>query len=246
MKIGLDANLQFPEDGRFWASYLEGCEVEHYTDLAALTERLVRHDLDASYLPAANCFFLRGDKGYRGLASARSARSKAPYQSSVLIVAKSSPAADWRALEGARIGYINTFCTTSYFAPAILLAREGLALETFFDAFPVAPWQGQIDAVVAGAIDATMVYEDVWRARADNAERTKVIARLDDLPTPVFIGRSDEAFVSRFEEKLVAFDGRATSGTLYAGFSPYQGERMERFFAEIARIPGMDKVGARM
>jgi ABC-type phosphate/phosphonate transport system substrate-binding protein len=244
----LDANLNFPAADPYWASFFaaERCAIESYTDLDALTARLLRHDLDVSYLPAANCFFLRGDKGYRGLASARAACSDAPYQSSVLIVAMSSPAADWHALQGARLGYINTYCTTSYFAPAILLARAGLSLDAFFRAVPVAPWQGQIDAVIAGEIDATMVYEEVWLARRDNAERTRVIARLDDLPTPVFIGRPDEAFVSRLEERLIAFGGRATCGALYAGFSSYQAERMERFFAELARLPGMGKVGARM
>jgi ABC-type phosphate/phosphonate transport system substrate-binding protein len=247
MKIGLDTNLQFPEGDPYWAPFLARCEVAHYTDLDALTTRLLRRDLDVSYLPAANYFFLRGDPAYRGLASARSALTAATEQSSVLIVVMSSPVANWHALEGARLGYINTYCTTSYFAPAILLALEGLALEDFFRAVPVAPWQGQIDAVVAGAIDATMVYEDVWLARADNAQKTRVIARLDDLPTPVFIGRTDnEPFTSKLERKLIGFAEKAAPGALYAGFSSYQGECLERFFAELARIPGMDKVGARM
>jgi len=78
-----------------------------------------------------------------------------------------------RQLKGAKLGYINTYCTTSYFAPSILLARDGLALNDFFDAFAVAPWQGQIDAVVDGRIDATMVYEDVWLARPSNAAETR-------------------------------------------------------------------------
>ncbi len=248
MKGALDTNLQFPERDPYWVSLFAGCEMAQYTDLDALTARLVRHDLDFCYLPAANYFFLRDDKAYRGLASARSALTAAPEQGSVLIVAASSPAADWHALAGARLGYINTYCTTSYFAPAILLAHEGVPLDAFFRAVPVAPWQGQIDAVVAGAIDATMVYEDVWLARPDNAERTRIIARLDDLPTPVFIGRanSEEAFVSELEARLIGSAGDAAPSMLYAGFAPYQGERMARFFVELARLPGMSKIGACM
>ncbi len=65
-------------------------------------------------------------------------------------------------------------------ATAILLAREGQTLTSFFDAFPVAAWQGQIDAVLDGSIDATMVYEDVWLAQLRNAAHTKILARLDD------------------------------------------------------------------
>ena len=121
---------------------------------------------------------------YRGIASAITPITHRPSQSSVFIVAKSNPATHWTDLRGKRLGYINAYCTTSYFSPSILLAREGFSLREFFNAFPVAAWQGQIDAVVTGSIDATMVYEDVWLACPDNAERTKILARLDDLPTP--------------------------------------------------------------
>ncbi len=117
--------------------------------------------------------------------------TKRATQSSVFVVAKENPATSWHDLRGKRLGYINTYCTTSYFSPSVLLGREGFVLKDFFNAFPVAAWQGQIDAVLSGSIDATMVYEDVWLAQPSNAERTKILARLDDLPTPPFIVRTN-------------------------------------------------------
>jgi phosphonate transport system substrate-binding protein len=242
----LDANLEFPAEDPGWAAYFrgQGCRIASYTDLDQLTALLLRHEPDFCYLPSANCYFLRGDLAYRGIVSACSARTRLPEQSSVLVVASSSPATDWRALRGARLGYINTYCTTSYFAPAILVAREGLALDSYFHAFAVAPWQGQIDAVAAGEIDATMVYEDVWLARPDNAAHTKVIARLDDLPTPAVIARAQgrEAFVADLTKRLLATPPAAPNA-LYSGFNDFQEGRMARFFAELERLPGLSKVG---
>jgi phosphonate transport system substrate-binding protein len=143
-------------------------------------------------------------------------------------------------LRGKRLGYINTYCTTSYFSPSILLGREGFVLKDFFDAFPVAAWQGQIDTMLSGGIDATMVYEDVWLAQPSNAERTKVLARLDDLPTPPFIVRADmdETLVSQLKATLLGLTAHGTD-PLYAGFAEFQDARMQRWFADLAALPGL-------
>jgi len=240
MKGTFDANLGFPLEDPYWGSFFsaENCNISSTTDLGTLTDALLEHGLDFSYLPAASCFLLRGDDAYQGLASALSSRAKAPAQSSVLVVRRSNPATRWQELRHARLGYINAYCTTSYFAPSILLAREGLALTSFFRAVPVAAWQGQIDAVVDGAIDATMVYEDVWLARSDNASQTKILGRLDALPTPAFIRRADAdlAFTSRLKEALLAFAPHAGANLLYTGFASYQDTLMQRFFVDLEKI----------
>jgi phosphonate transport system substrate-binding protein len=240
---GFDANLDFPLLDSYWAPLLKSgrCQIASYTDLEALTEALLAHLLDFSYLPSANCYFPRRDPLLRGVASACSPRTGKPVQSSVFVVKQSNPATSWRELRGKRLGYINTFCTTSYFSPSILLAREGLELNTFFDAFAVPAWQGQIDAVIAGRIDATMVYEDVWLARPENASETKIIDRLDGLPTPPFIARTDvdRAFIATLKSELLAYKPHPTPSTLYAGFADYQGDAMQRFFAELETIPGV-------
>jgi phosphonate transport system substrate-binding protein len=125
--------------------------------------------------------------------------------------------------------------------PSILLAREGFALKGYFDAFPVAPWQGQIDTMLAGGIDATMVYEDVWLAQPSNAERTKVLARIDDLPTPPFIVRADmdTAIEANLKQTLLGLTPTVGPTTLYAGFAEYQDARMQRLFADLAALPGL-------
>lgn len=238
---GFDANLGFPQTDPYWASYFAalGCAVSNFTDLGALTASLLAHRFDFSYLPSANCFYLRDDTAYRGVASALSPRTKTPAQNSVFVVKSSNPATRWQDLRGARLGYINTYCTTSYFAPSILLAREGQDLASFFDAFAVPAWQGQIDAVIDGSIEATMVYEDVWLARPGNAAHTKILARLDGLPTPAFIARKelDPAFSAKLKEALLDFTPANGRELLYAGFGDYQDALMQRFFAELEQLP---------
>ncbi|MFA5900889.1 MAG: PhnD/SsuA/transferrin family substrate-binding protein [Hyphomicrobium sp.] len=236
-----DANLDFPFADPAWASFSSSmhCSITSYTDLDILTTALRQQLFDFSYLPGANCFFLQ-NAPYRGIASALTAITRRPSQSSLLIVAKSNPATQWTQLRGKRLGYINTYCTTSYFAPSILLAQQGFALTKFFDAFPVAAWQGQIDAVIAGSIDATMVYEDVWLETPSNAEQTKVLAHLDDLPTPPVIVRNNvpAAVTDKLTSTLSGFEATRGPGALYSGFAAYEDSLMQRFFADMAALPG--------
>ena len=236
-----DINLDFPFDDDAWAAFSQraNCAITSYSDLDILTTGLRQQLFDFSYLPSSNCFFLR-DAPYRGIVSAMTPITKRAAQSSVFVVAKENPAASWHELRGKRLGYINTYCTTSYFSPSVLLGREGLVLKDFFNAFPVAAWQGQIDTMLSGGIDATMVYEDVWLAEPSNAERTKILARLDDLPTPPFIVRTDmdDALVGQLKQTLIGLPAHSKDA-LYAGFTEFQDARMQRWFADLAALPGL-------
>jgi phosphonate transport system substrate-binding protein len=236
----LDRNLGFPCERPDWAAFFaaQNCAISATTDLPALTEDLRRHRLDFAYVPAATCFFVRSDPAYRGVASALSARNKTPDQASVLIVKRESPAERWQDLRGARFGFVNRCCTTTYFAPAMLMAGEGGAVDKFFNLVVVGVGQGQIDAVIAGEVDVTMVYEDSWLARPENAEQTKVLARLNALPTPAFLVRSDvdAAFASELKTALLAYTYSVNDDALYVGFVDYQDDLMQRFFADVERV----------
>ncbi len=91
-KGGLDANLELPLADPYLVSLFktENCQIASLLDLDKLTAALLKHQYDFSYLPSANCFFLRNDHAWRGLSSALSPRTKLPAQSSVFVV-KSSP-----------------------------------------------------------------------------------------------------------------------------------------------------------
>lgn len=235
-----DGNLDFPFDDPHWAPLSRSLNfaATSYTDLDTLVAGVREKLFDLSYLPSSSCYFLRGTP-YSGLVSALTAITRKPQQSSLFVVAKSNPATSWKDLRGKRLGYINTYCTTSYFAPSILLSPDGFVLTQFFHAFPVAPWQGQIDAVLDGTIDATSVYEDVWLKNPENAKDTKVLARVDGLPTPPIIisDALDTELKAKIKSTLLAMQPAAGAGALYSGFTEYNDPLMQKWFANLAALP---------
>ena len=64
-----------------------------------------------------------------------------------------------------------------------------------------------------------MVYEDVWLARPANAEHTKVLARLDDLPMPAFIVRDslEPSVAGSLKAAILGMKPEPGPDTLYAG-----------------------------
>src|SRR3989442_9876104 len=118
--------------------------------MGKLTETLKAHAATAAFLPAANYFYLKDDPFYTGLASGLAAKTGGATVASVLIVPKTSNARGIIDLKAKRLGYVNAYCTTSYFSPAILLAEVGASFDGFFSPKPVRAWQRQIDAALAG------------------------------------------------------------------------------------------------
>lgn len=233
-----DINLGFPVDHPDWADFFRehGWHTAGTDDMGKLTAILKAHTAAASFLPAANYFYVRNDPVYAGLASGLAMRTGATTVSSVLIVPKASAATSITDLKGARLGYINTYCTTSYFAPAILLSEHAIPFDGFFAAKPAGAWQHQIDSMLAGKVDATMVEEGIWLDTPANQELTKIIGRVDGLPGPLIVlARNVEpAFASAFLAKLLATK-TAKPNQPFAGYTPYCAEVVQNFFARCER-----------
>lgn len=96
---------------------------------------------------------------------------------------------------------------------------------------PVGAWQGQIDALLAGEIDATMVEEGIWRSKPANAAATKIIGRIERLPGPVVVVAKtvDPAFASGFLVRLLA-TRTARADQPFAGYAPYCQKEVQDFF----------------
>jgi phosphonate transport system substrate-binding protein len=235
-----DRNLGLPVDDPAWREFLgrQGIHAAAYDDMAKLTADLRQGGTACAYLPAANYFYLRDDPSYEPVASALYAANHTPGLSSLLVVARSSGITALGQLRGKRLGYAHRYCTSSYFAPALLLLENHAAVADFFAALiQVPPYQGQIDSVVAGRVDASMVQEDVWLRTPANAEATTVIARRDGLPTPLVIVAANTGgeFNKDLRQLLFSHRPRSTPTTLFSGFVPYQRPQVERFFAASAR-----------
>jgi phosphonate transport system substrate-binding protein len=211
--------------------------------MAKLTEALSDTVPTISYLPAANYFYLRDNPSYEPLASAICAADDTPNLTSVLVVRSSDDVTELDQLRGGSLGYAHKYCTTSYFAPALLLHDHGDSIGDFFARLDVvAPYEGQIEAVLDGRIDATMVQEDVWRRTSENVRTTRVIDRKEHLPTPLLIVDADADVTLRRDLSRLVFSYRPTitPDTLFSGFVPYRRRQVERFFeASALALAGM-------
>lgn len=233
-----DVNLGFPVEHPDWADFFHehGWRTVSYDDMGKLTAVLQSHAAAASFLPAANYFYVRNDPAYAGLASALAMKTGSTTVSSLLVVPKASAARSITDLKGARLGYINTFCTTSYFAPAILLSEQGIPFDGFFSVKPAGAWQHQIDSMLAGDVDATMVEEGIWLSKPANQALTKTIGRVDGLPGPLIVlaQNIEPAFASAFLSKLLATK-TAKPNQPFAGYAAYCEDVVRHFFARCER-----------
>ncbi|RTL64456.1 MAG: hypothetical protein EKK42_24620 [Pseudonocardiaceae bacterium] len=235
----LDANLGLTVGETPWVGFLAaaGIVAEPSTDLAAIDGELARHDADLGFVPAADYHRFADDPAYRGLAIATSSRTAEPVQSAVLVVRADDPATCTADLDGATLGYVNTSCSSSWFAPALLTRQRSRRVGEFFTPVLVPPWQPQIDAVVAGGTRATMVLEDVWAAEPANASTTRIVDRVDGLAPPVVVARDtvDDELAGAVVDQLLAWTPPA--GAVYGPFVAYDASFVERFFAMLASLP---------
>ncbi|MFZ5783531.1 MAG: phosphate/phosphite/phosphonate ABC transporter substrate-binding protein [Pseudomonadota bacterium] len=237
----LDTNLGLEFGDKPWPDFLARHRIgtQSTTDLGYLDKLVAAHQPDIVFMPIADFHRLltTGDDHYRGLAIATSKFTGTTSLPSVLVVRKDDPANGLQDLKGARYGYINKSCSSSYFAPAILLQPSGHRLDSFFEIVPTAPWQGQIDAVVAGRVRATMVPEDIWRTNPDNAGTTRIVGRYDNATPALVVARRtlDEAFVRRLLDALVSWVPRWEG--VYGAFRPFYRADVHRFFHDLDQLP---------
>lgn len=237
----LDTNLGLSVDEKPWPAFLEahGIRTESTIDLVHLDAMMAAHRPDIAFMPIADFHRLTsgGDDHYRGFAIATSKFTGTTNLPSVLVVRKDDPAAGLLDLEGSAYAYINKSCSSSYFSPAILLQRYGKRLGEFFDILPTAPWQGQIDAVVAGKVRATMVPEDIWKTSPGNAETTRILDRYDNATPALVVVRHDlnEALTKALLDALVTWVPRWEG--VYGAFRPFYRADVHRFFHDLDQLP---------
>ena len=240
LTFAYDGNFRFDTEDPPWRGFLTSHRVEpvRYDDMAKLTEALRRRIQTVAYLPAANYFHVRDIGDYEPLASAVYAAENSTSLTSVLVVRADGGVTDVEQLRGGSYGFVHEYCTTSYYAPALLVHEHGATLSSFFGALvQVAAYEAQVEAVLAGDVDCTMVQEDVWRKHPEYAETTRVIARETDLPTPVVINdrNADPALKRDLAEVVLGHRPPITGDTLFAGFVSFERAQVTRFFAAAER-----------
>lgn len=237
----IDENLGLHPDELPWSELFPalGIAPTTTTDLAALDRSVAEHQPDIVFLPVADFHgvLASGDDHYRGLAAVTSKFTGSPNLPSVLVVRKGDSATCLADLAGATLGYINRSCTSSYFAPAILVHGLGQSLGEYFELRLTRPWQGQIDAVASGEVRATMVLDDVWRSVPANSESTKVIGRYEKATGALVVVRNDlDANVARrLLDALISWEPKPAA--IFGRFKAFAEADVEDFFADLDLLP---------
>ncbi len=237
----VDTNLGIHPDEMPWKELFPrlGITTVSTTDLPELDRSVEAHEPDICFMPIADFHRIhaRGDRTYRGFAIATSKFTGTTNLPSVLVVAKDDPADSLSDLEGATYGYINKSCSSSYFPPYILLQKYGRDAGAFLDMRPVPAWQGQIDAVVARTVRSTMVPEDVWKTRPENAGTTKIIGRYDVATPALVVIRDglDEAVSKPLLDALVTW--QPSWEAVYGAFRPFHLADVHHFFHDLSKLP---------
>lgn len=235
--FAMDQNLGFLVEDQKWQDFFKkyNIKITHYTDMAKLTNDMGKNTIIFSYLPTANFYYFRNDGFYTPIASALFASNMLGHMSSVLIVPKDSNANTLQDLKGKSLGIIHRYCTSSYFAPAILLYRNNYSILNFFSKIEdVGAWELQVDAILSGKVDATTIQEDVWHKYPVNAEKTKIIGRQTDLPSPLVLcaKNANPEMRKDLTNLLLSHNPVVPPGALFKGFIPYQKQLVESFYQE--------------
>ena len=238
-----DANLRFPLEDQVWLDFFARYELEPlaYEDMARLGDDLTRTVAAVAYLPAGNYFYLRRNPSYTAIASALGAPDDAAELASVLIVPAASEVTEIGQLRGARLAYTHRFCTTSYFATALLLHEHGESIADFFELVEGYAFEAQIEALLDGSAEATMVQESVLRKRDDGGAGFRVLGRRDGLPGPlVLLGQpTEDDLAAELAELLFKHRPPPGPGALFSAFAPYRRQLVEDFCAAAAAaLPG--------
>jgi len=164
----INPNFGFSADEEPWSSLLPelGITAQPSKDLAWIKQTMADHVPDLAFISISD--FLRsvakGDQHYRGFAIATSKFTGTTNLPSVLVVRQDDPARSFADLEGP-----STATSTSHVPPVTSRqtssSKQGKRLDEYVNPVQVKPWQGQIDAVVAKKVRATMVAEEVGKPR---------------------------------------------------------------------------------
>ncbi len=242
-----DANLRFPLEDPIWLDFFARHDLEPvaYEDMTKLGEDLERTVAAVAYLPAGNYFHLRQNPSYLPIANALAAPDDAAELASALIVPAAAEVTEIGQLRGARLAYTHRFCTTSYFATALLLHEHGESVADFFELVDGYAFEAQIEALLDGSAEATMVQESVLRRWDDADADFRVLGRQGGLPGPlVLLGQpAEDDLAAELAELLVSHRPPPGPSTLFSAFAPYRRRLVEDFCAASAAALPADRPG---
>lgn len=240
-----DQYLDFPVTDPLWQKFFEKNHIKlvAYTNMDQLVQDLKKNTIAFSFIPAGALYYLRNDKNYQGIASATLGQEKGTQLTSYLVVKKDSKINSIDQLRNKNLAYINFECTTSYFAPLLYLNQNnGIKMTQYFNLIPFNGFFAQMDAIANNKnITATMIWDIIW-LHSGLAEKTKIIGKVSNLPTPVVIAnvQINNTLIKEMQQELLLYQLPKSQLWKFSGFISYQKQQNQEFWRQInnAKLPG--------
>ncbi len=241
IRIAFDDNLGLPSgfvdalDATVRAHGASGCEAVSFHDVGAMLGAFDRREVAIAFAPAGSLPYVAS--AFDVIAEASFGPEHETALRSALRVRASDGAVTLDDIATRKIGCVNRYCTTSYWAPMILLERESPGMSRApLDFHEAAGFDDMLRAVVDGRTDGAMVWDAVALRDAEAANKTQASVVHDDLPCPLLI--ANEALVGDIRTAVAAFATAYRSddpAAFFNGFTVPNAERIERFRAGMAR-----------
>ena len=238
MRLAYDDDLGLPPAiASSWA-----VEATAFHDVGRMLGAFEHGDVDACFAPAGVLGRLSGI-GHTLIAQSTVEGSTA--LASRLVVRADAPDATLDTLATWAIGFVNEYCTTSYWAPMVTL-MEVVPVRGALPFRPCAGFDDLLGAVVTGRVDAAMVWDQVLARHPSEAVRTRAVAVEADLPAPLVCARGDlsasDARVLRRTFLDARVDGHAS---FFDGFTEPNDECVARFARRMSAVRSHFNLSAR-
>lgn len=217
-----------------------------YRNIDQLILDLKKHAVSAAFIPAGALYYIKNDYDYEGIASATVGKQKRLTLNSYLIVKKSSGIMNLHELQNKKISYINNACTTSYMAPYIFFSLHHDPFTHIFSKWVVVNgFEQQIPSVINGKADATMVWDYFWLKNPRNINTTRIIGKINHLPTPVVVLNvlKNPKLKKPLQNALKSYQAGQKNHWLFSGFTSFQSKSVDQFLINIqsARVDSQIK-----
>ncbi len=233
-----DVFLGFPVDDPYWQDFFQkhNIVVKPYDDIDQMIVDLHQDYVTAAFLPAGGYYYLRNDP-YEGIVSAGLGKDQLTDETAYLIVRKESDIETLENLRQKNFAYINHECTTSFLGLNIYLSQHHLSYKNFVKKMiAVKGFKGQVDAMSGvSEVDATMLWDVYWLENKALQEKTKIIGKVSELPTPpvIFNSAIGEQLKTAFTHQLLNY--KPNTSWKYSGFVPFKKEKNLQFFDKIPK-----------
>ena len=161
-------------------------QAEAFHDIGEMIKAFEHRETAMAFMPAGCLPYLRSTHAILAEASFGPFRSESLH--SILRTRCADSRMTLAELSSRRIGCVNRYCTTSYWAPMILLASADLSPIPAPDFVQLDGFDDMITSVVDGRVDGAMIWDAVSE---HHPEFDRVLGKgvgINDLPAPLLIG----------------------------------------------------------